>query len=100
MAEAAGFAVYDLGIDQNPSAFVAKVREVKPEILGMSGLLSLAINSMKKTVDALAEAGLRHDLKIIIGGNPVSAEVCQFVGADAFTTSAAEGITICQQWVK
>lgn len=100
MAETAGFAVYDLGIDQNPSAFVAKVQEVKPEILGMSGLLSLALNSMKKTVDSLKEAGLRDNLKIIIGGNPVSAEACQYIGADAFTTNAADGVTICQQWVK
>ncbi|NLI92654.1 MAG: cobalamin-binding protein [Peptococcaceae bacterium] len=100
MAEAAGFAVYDLGIDQNPNAFVAKVREIRPEIVGMSGLLSIALESMKKTVDSLRNAGLRENLKIIIGGNPVSAEACAYIGADAFTTNASDGITICQQWVK
>lgn len=100
MAEAAGFAVYDLGINLNPNTFVSKVKEVRPEIVGMSGLLSLALESMKKTVDLLKEAGLRDNLKIIIGGTPVCAEACRYIGADAFTTNASEGITICQQWVK
>lgn len=72
MAEAAGFEVYDLGIDQPVSAFVEKVREVKPDIVGMSGVLTPALTSMKDTVDGLKAAGLRDQVKIIIGGNPVS----------------------------
>lgn len=100
MVEAAGFKVYDLGIDQSASAFVEKVKEVKPQIVGMSGVLTLALDSMKNTVDALIEAGLREEVKIIIGGNPVTEEVRQHVGADAFTTNAAEGVKICQGWVK
>jgi len=99
MAEAAGFEVYDLGIDAPANAFVEKVKEVKPSIVGMSGVLTLAVDSMKKTVDALQEAGLRDSVKIIIGGNPVTAEACKHVGADAFTVNAAEGIKICQEWV-
>lgn len=100
MAEAAGFAMYDLGIDVSAGAFVAKVREVKPQIIGMSGILTLAINSMKNTVDAINEAGLRDGVKIIIGGNPVNEDACKQIGADAFTTNAAEGLKICQGWVK
>jgi methanogenic corrinoid protein MtbC1 len=100
MAEAAGFAVYDLGIDVEPTAFVEKVREVKPQIVGMSGVLTLAIDAMKNTVDALNEAGLRDGVKVIIGGNPVNADSCKQIGADAFTTNAAEGLKICQGWVK
>lgn len=100
MAEAAGFQVYDLGIDQSPSAFVEKTKEVKPQIVAMSGVLTLAIDSMTKTVNHLKEAGLRDDVKVIIGGNPVTAEVCKHVGADAFTVNAAEGVKICQGWVK
>lgn len=100
MAEAAGFEVYDLGIDASPQAFVDKVKEVKPNIVGMSGVLTLAIDSMKKTVDALKDAGLRDDVKIIIGGNPVTEDACKMAGADAFTTNAAEGIKIIQGWVK
>ncbi|KJR49257.1 Methyltransferase corrinoid protein [Desulfosporosinus sp. I2] len=100
MAEAAGFDVYDLGIDVSPSAFVEKVKEVKPQIIGMSGVLTLAIDSMKNTVKALNEAGLRDSVKIIIGGNPVNEDACKQIGADDFTTNAAEGLKTCQGWVK
>jgi dimethylamine corrinoid protein len=100
MAEAAGFEVHDLGIDVGVDTFVEKVRELKPQIVGMSGVLTLAIDAMKYTIDALKEAGLKEDVKVIIGGNPVTKEACDLVGADAFTTNAAEGIKICQGWVK
>ncbi|SHN51812.1 cobalamin B12-binding domain-containing protein [Desulfitobacterium chlororespirans] len=100
MAEAAGFEVYDLGIDQPPSAFVRKVSEVKPEIVGMSGVLTLALDSMKKVVNALEQAGLRKDLKVIIGGNPVTEIACRHIGADAFTVNAAEGVKICKGWTE
>ena len=100
MAEAAGFDMYDLGIDVSAGTFVAKGKEVKPHIVGMSGILTLAINSMKNTVDAINEAGLRDSVKIIIGGNPVNEDACKQIGADAFTTNAAEGLKICQGWVK
>ncbi|KPU42512.1 methionine synthase [Oxobacter pfennigii] len=99
MSEAAGFKVIDLGIDQPASAFVEKVKEVKPVAVGMSGVLTLALEAMKDTVDALKEAGLRDSVKIIIGGNPVTKEACQQIGADAFTTNAAEGVKIIQGWV-
>ncbi|WP_423055540.1 cobalamin B12-binding domain-containing protein [Acetobacterium carbinolicum] len=94
MSEAAGFEVVDLGIDVEGNTFVTKAQEIKPQIIGMSGVLTLAIDSMKETVDALKAAGV--DAKIIIGGNPVTKESCAFVGADAFTTNAAEGVKICQ----
>ncbi|TWH60320.1 methanogenic corrinoid protein MtbC1 [Desulfitobacterium sp. LBE] len=100
MVEAAGFVVHDLGIDVEPGVFVDKVKEVKAEILGMSGVLTLAIDSMKATVDALAAAGLRDQVKVIIGGNPVTEEACKQIGADMFTTNAAEGVKICQRWVE
>ncbi|NLM45766.1 MAG: cobalamin-binding protein [Firmicutes bacterium] len=99
MAEAAGFEVIDLGIDTPAAAFVEKVREIKPEIVGMSGVLTLALEAMKDTVDALKAAGLRDSVKVIIGGNPVTKEACEQIGADAFTTNAAEGVKICQRWV-
>ncbi len=100
MVDAAGFEVHDLGIDVPPGDFVEKVREIKPQIIGMSGVLTLALDSMKATVDALTAAGLRNDIKIIIGGNPVTEEACKQIGADAFTTNAAEGVKQCQGWVK
>ncbi|WKY45151.1 cobalamin-dependent protein [Eubacteriaceae bacterium ES2] len=96
MSEAAGFDVIDIGIDVEIDTFVAKAKEINPQIIGMSGVLTLAIDSMKDTVNALKEAGI--NAKYIIGGNPVTKEACEFVGADAFTTNAAEGVKICQAW--
>lgn len=96
MSEAAGYEVIDMGIDVKVETFVTKAKEINPQIIGMSGVLTLAIDSMKETVDALKAAGVES--KIIIGGNPVTKESCAFVGADAFTTNAAEGIKICQGW--
>ena len=98
MVEIAGFEVYDIGIDQAPEAFVEKIKEVHPIIVGMSGVLTLALDSMKDTVDAIKAAGLRDTVKIIIGGNPVTKEACEQIGADAFTTNAAEGVRICKDW--
>lgn len=72
MGKAAGFNVIDIGIDQPVSAFVVKVKEVKPEIIGMSGVLTLALEGMKDTLDGLKETGLRDSVKIIIGGNSVT----------------------------
>ncbi|MBC3887722.1 cobalamin-binding protein [Acetobacterium paludosum] len=96
MSEAAGYEVIDMGIDVKVEIFVTKAKEIKPQIIGMSGVLTLAIESMKETVDALKAVGVES--KIIIGGNPVTKESCAYVGADAFTTNAAEGIKICQGW--
>ena len=100
MAEAAGFSVYDLGINQSPASFISKVREVQPQIVGLSGLLSITLKNMKNTVDALNDAGLRDNVKIIVGGGQVTEETCKFIGADAFTTNAAQGVVICQNWLK
>ncbi|AFA48347.1 cobalamin B12-binding domain-containing protein [Acetobacterium woodii] len=97
MSEAAGFEVVDLGIDVSSDVFVEKAKEFKPQIIGMSGVLTLAIDSMKETVDAVKAAGI--DAKIIIGGNPVTKEACEYVGADIFTTNAAEGVKLCQEWM-
>ncbi|MDN5307726.1 MAG: hypothetical protein PWP16_1089, partial [Eubacteriaceae bacterium] len=63
----------------------------------MSGVLTLALDAMKETAEALKAAGVPS--KIIIGGNPVTKEASEFIGADAFTTNAAEGVKICQGWV-
>ncbi|MBF7097666.1 cobalamin B12-binding domain-containing protein [Alkalibacter mobilis] len=100
MSEAAGFEIVDLGIDVPVQAFIDKIKEVNPDIVGMSGVLTLALESMKDTVDSLKEAGVRDSVKIIIGGNPVTKEACDHIGADAFTTNAAEGVKMVQAWVK
>ncbi len=100
MAEAAGFEVIDLGVDVPPQKFVDAIKQYNPDIVGMSGLLTLAIDSMKKTVDAIKEAGLRDKVKIIIGGGRVDKYACEYVGADAWTNSAAEGVKIMLKWIE
>jgi methanogenic corrinoid protein MtbC1 len=99
MAEAAGFKVVDIGIDQKPEAFVAAVKENKAKIVGLSGVLTLSIDSMKKTVEALMGAGLREGVKITIGGNAVNEDARKYVGADAFSKNAAEAVKMCGAWV-
>jgi len=100
MAEAAGFVVHDIGFDQPASAFVEKVREVKPDIVGMSALLTLALDGVRDTVKALKDAGVRDSVKLIAGGNPITPEFCKQTGIDAYGGNAANGIKTCLAWVK
>ena len=87
------------GIDVPPEEFVVKTKEIQPQIIAMSGVLTLALESMKKTVAALTAAGLRDQVKILIGGNPVNRISCDYIGADAFTNNTDEGVTYCKNWV-
>jgi methylmalonyl-CoA mutase cobalamin-binding domain/chain len=99
LLEANGFEVRDIGVNQPPASFVKAVREFKPAVVGMSGLLTLAFGAMKETVRALQEAGLRDQVKIMIGGAQMSEKVKEYTGADAFGTDAMTGVRLCQQWI-
>ena len=99
MAEAAGFRVIDIGIDMAPAAFVKSVMENKPDIVGLSGVLSLSIDAMKRTIQALKNAGLRDTVKVVIGGNAVNTDACAFTGADAWSRNAADAVRVCGEWV-
>jgi dimethylamine corrinoid protein len=79
---------------------VQAIREEQPLIVGLSGLLTLSVDSMVETVEAIREAGLRDQVKVIIGGNPVTEHIHGVVGSDAWTNNAAEGLEICQQWAE
>jgi 5-methyltetrahydrofolate--homocysteine methyltransferase len=94
-----GFEVYDLGVDVPPDKFVEKVKEVEPDILGMSCIISVGWDSLKETVEALKEAGLRDKVKIILGGGGVDEEVAKFAGADVAVKDAIEGVEQCKRWV-
>jgi methanogenic corrinoid protein MtbC1 len=98
LIELSGFKVEDIGVDQKPGAFVHAVRTYRPQVLGLSGVLTLSIASMRRTVDAIKEAGMREGLKITIGGSAVSEEVCRYVGADAWSKNAAESVKIFETW--
>ena len=99
MLEAAGFEVIDLGIDVPAEKVVETVKAENLKIVALSGVLTLAIDSMKKTVDALKAAGL-NDVKVIIGGAPVSEEAMKITGADEWAHSPQKTVSICQEWSK
>jgi 5-methyltetrahydrofolate--homocysteine methyltransferase len=89
MCEGAGFDVKDIGKDIDPDAFVQAVRDYKPDIVGMSALLTTTMRSMGHTVKALEEAGLRDQVKVIIGGAPVTQAFADQINADGYAPNAA-----------
>ena len=93
-----GFEVHDLGVDVPRQKFVDAIREVQPQVVGMSGLLTLAYDSMKDTVAAIAEAGLRDKVKIMIGGGGMSEEVREYAGADAYGADAMAAVNLSKKW--
>ncbi len=97
MLEASGFEVIDLGIDVPAEKIVETVKANDVKIVALSGVLTLAIDSMKATVDALRAEGL-NDVKVIIGGAPVNAEACAHVGADDWATNPQKTVSICKGW--
>jgi methanogenic corrinoid protein MtbC1 len=100
LLKGAGFEVYDLGIDVPPQAFVDKLKETGASIVGMSGLLTPSFDSMKETIEAIKEAGLRDKVKVVIGGGVVTELVQRHAGADAFTDDGLEGVEICRRFAE
>jgi 5-methyltetrahydrofolate--homocysteine methyltransferase len=98
MLEVSGYDVYDLGIDVPVETFVAAIDEHQPDVVGLSGLLTLAFDSMKATVDGLAEAGQRDQVKVMIGGSPVDEQVCAYTGADGWGRDAAAALRLAAEW--
>ncbi|MBS7604908.1 MAG: corrinoid protein [Candidatus Bathyarchaeia archaeon] len=99
LLRASGFDVIDLGVDVPPERFVEAVREHKPDIVAMSALLTTTMNEMENVIKALKEAGLRNNVKVIIGGAPVTDEFAKKIGADAAAKDAVEGVNICKSWL-
>jgi 5-methyltetrahydrofolate--homocysteine methyltransferase len=91
MLEGAGFEVLDLGIDVSPEKFVEAIKAHKIQIIGMSALLTTTMPSMKTTIDAIKAAGLRDQVKIMIGGAPVTQSYATEIGADGYARDAASG---------
>ena len=99
MLDIAGFNVIDLGVDVPVAKVVETVRESKAKVLGLSGLLTVAFESMKATVAAIDAAGLRGDVKIMLGGAPVTDAVVEFAGADAWGKDAVVAVELAKSWV-
>jgi 5-methyltetrahydrofolate--homocysteine methyltransferase len=100
LLECNGFEVKDIGIDQHPQQFVAAIKDFKPQVVGMSGLLTLAFESMKETVLEIEKAGLRDKLRIMIGGAQVTEQVQNHTGADAFGPDAMAAVRLVRQWME
>jgi methanogenic corrinoid protein MtbC1 len=99
MLDVNGFEVYDLGIDVPAQKFVDKIKETGAPIIGLSGFLTLAFDSMKQTVDAIKAAGLRDKVKIMIGGGQMSDEIKNYTGADAYGKDAMAGVSLAKKWL-
>jgi methylmalonyl-CoA mutase cobalamin-binding domain/chain len=93
----AGFKVIDLGVDVGTERFVEILQETKAKVLGLSCLLNLAFQEMKNVVDMLKKAGIRDQVKVIIGGTPTDEQVREYVGADYYAPDAVAGIKICKK---
>jgi methanogenic corrinoid protein MtbC1 len=99
MLDVNGFEVHDLGVDVSAQKFVDKIKETGAPIVGLSGFLALAFDSMKQTVEAIKAAGLRDKVKVMIGGGQMSDEIKNYTGADAYGKDAMAGVTLAKKWI-
>ena len=99
MLDVNGFEVLDLGIDVPVQKFVDTIKETGSKVVGLSGFLTLAFQSMKDTVDAIKEAGLRDQVKIMIGGGQIDEQVKGFTGADAYGKDAMAAVSLTKGWI-
>ncbi len=99
MLESAGLEVINLGVDVAPQKFVDAVKEHQPHVVGMSALLTTTMLNMQTTIQLLAEAGLRDQVKVIVGGAPVSEDFAQTIGADGFAPDAGSATELCKQLI-
>jgi methylmalonyl-CoA mutase cobalamin-binding domain/chain len=98
MLKSAGFEVIDMGVDVPPERFIEALKESGAHVLGLCGLLTLAFDSMRDTVEAVKAAGLRDKVKIMVGGGPVDANVCKSVGADDWGADAQRAVSLSKGW--
>lgn len=99
MLDIAGFDVVDLGVNVPMAAFIDTAREKKAQVIAMSGLLTSAIEAMKRTVAAAGEAGLRGEVRLMIGGAPVTEQVVAYTGADGWGKDAVAAVRLAKQWL-
>jgi len=100
MLDVNGYDVMDIGVDVPVDVFVEKIKDFRPQVVGLSGFLTLAFDSMKKTIEALKGAGIRDNLKIMIGGGQMDDEVRKYAGADAYGKDAVAAVNLCKEWIK
>ena len=99
MCEGAGFEIVNIGINAAPDKFIAAIKEHKPDIVGMSAMLTTTMGAMGHIIKALGEAGLRDQVKIMVGGAPVDQEFADQIGADGYAANAPASSTLAKQLV-
>jgi 5-methyltetrahydrofolate--homocysteine methyltransferase len=99
MLEGAGFEVVDLATDVSPAKFVEAVKQHKPRVVAMSALLTTTMTAMKSTIEALKEAGVRTDIKVMVGGAPVTERFAHEIGADGYAPEAATATDVAKNLV-
>lgn len=99
MLEGGGFEVIDLGTDVSPQSFVAAVEQRKPQVVCMSALLTVTMPAMKLTIDALETAGLRTQVKVLVGGAPVTLQYAREIGADGYCENANSAVSLVRDLV-
>jgi 5-methyltetrahydrofolate--homocysteine methyltransferase len=98
MLDINGFDVKDIGVDVPVKTFLDEINAFQPDVVGLSGFLTLAFDAMKETIEAIQGAGMRDKVKIMIGGGQIDEMVCTYTGADAFGTNAVDAVTLCKGW--
>lgn len=98
MLDINGFEVRDIGIDVPVAKFIDEINDFKPDVVGLSGFLTLAFDSMKETIEAFDQAGMRDRFKVMIGGGQIDETVRAYTGADAFGVNAVEAVNLCKRW--
>ena len=99
MLEGAGFEVIDLGVNVEPAKFVEAIRDSKPNVIAMSALLTTTMHAMQETINAIKEAGVRDQVKIMVGGAPVTADFAEKIGADGFASNASAATEKAKQLI-
>lgn len=99
MLEGAGFEVVDLGVDVKPARFVEAIRENKPQVVAMSALLTTTMPKMEMTIDVMREAGVLENVKVMVGGAPVTAEFATKIGADGYAPDASQAASLAKSFL-
>jgi methanogenic corrinoid protein MtbC1 len=99
MLDVNGFEVLDLGVDVSRQKFVEAIEDFQPQVVGLSGFLTLAFDTMKETIDAIQAAGLRDQVKIMVGGGQMDDQVRAHTGADAYGRDAMAAVKLTKDWI-
>jgi methanogenic corrinoid protein MtbC1 len=100
MLDVNGFEVLDLGVDVSPQKFVEAIGDFQPQVVGLSGFLTLAFDAMKETVEAIKTASPGDEVKIMIGGGQINEQIRQYTGADAYGKDAMAAVALVKEWAK